>query len=189
MGNKLTLRSISGRLARLIGVPNGQPFYRHRAPVRLTHWINALAILFLLGSGLNIFNAHSRLYWGKYGADNERPFIAIGSVQDGDTLRGVTQIGSLAIPTTGVLGASKVDGELVGRAFPQWLTMPSYQDLASGRRWHFFFAWLFVLNGLIYFLFGLFNGHFRRDLLPNADQLKPSHLAHEILDHARLRFA
>jgi len=27
-------------------------FYRHRALVRLTHWINALCTLFLLGSGL-----------------------------------------------------------------------------------------------------------------------------------------
>ena len=27
-------------------------FYRHRALVRLTHWINALCILFLLGSGV-----------------------------------------------------------------------------------------------------------------------------------------
>ena len=28
-----------------------QGFYRHRALVRLTHWINALCILILLGSG------------------------------------------------------------------------------------------------------------------------------------------
>jgi hypothetical protein len=42
-----------------------ESFYRHRLPVRITHWINALCILFLLGSGLNIFNAHPRLYWGK----------------------------------------------------------------------------------------------------------------------------
>ena len=57
----------------------GESFYRHRAPVRLTHWINALCILFLLGSGLNIFNAHPRLYWGKYGADADTPFFSIGS--------------------------------------------------------------------------------------------------------------
>jgi hypothetical protein len=54
-------------------------FYRHRLPVRLTHWINALCILFLLGSGLNIFNAHPRLYWGLYGADADKPLFAIGS--------------------------------------------------------------------------------------------------------------
>src|SRR3569832_2547689 len=73
MGNKLTLRPALGRLSRLFGALKGQSFYRHRAPVRVTHWINALAILFLLGSGLNIFNAHSRLYWGKVGADTDHP--------------------------------------------------------------------------------------------------------------------
>ena len=43
-------------------VTDAEGFYRHRAPIRLTHWINALCILFLVGSGLNIFNAHSALY-------------------------------------------------------------------------------------------------------------------------------
>ena len=163
--------------------------YRHSLATRLTHWINVICLSFLLFSGLQIFNAHPALYWGQYGANDDHPFIVIGSIQEGETLRGVTQIGSLSIPTTGVLGASTLDGEVTARAFPWWLTLPSYQDLASGRRWHFFFAWFFVLNGLIYLLFGLFNGHFRRDLLPDANQLKPRHLVHEIIDHARLRFA
>ena len=100
----------------------------------------------------------------------------------------MTRIGSLAMNTTGVLGASKEDGELSPRAFPSWITIPSYQDLATGRRWHFFFAWFFVINGLVYLLYGSIAGHFRRDLVPTRDQLTPTHLAHEISEHARLRF-
>ena len=42
---------------------SSESFYGHRAPARATHWINALCLLFLLGSGLDIFNAHPRLYW------------------------------------------------------------------------------------------------------------------------------
>src|SRR5579864_3322615 len=34
----------------------------------------------------------------------------------------------------------------IGR-FPGWATIPSYQDLAGGRLWHFFFAWILVING------------------------------------------
>ena len=75
------------------------------------------------------------------------------------------------------------------RGFPAWATLPSYRSLADGRRWHFAFAWLFVLNGLVYLSAGLIGGHVRRDLLPARDQLTPRHLAREIADHARLRFA
>ena len=161
---------------------------RHSPTVRLTHWVNVVCLSILLMSGLQIFNAHPELYWGQYGADADRSFIAIGPDGEDDALRGVTRIGSLSIPTTGVLGASTVNGALAGRAFPAWATIPSYKDLAAGRRWHFFFAWTFVLNGFAYLAYGLFAGHFRRDLVPAADQVRPSHLAREVADHARLRF-
>ena len=170
------------------GAPRKTFIYRHPLLVRLTHWANVLCLLVLLLSGLQIFNAHPALYWGQYGADSDPAFIAIGARRDGDSIRGETRIGSVTLPTTGFLGASRVNGELTARAFPSWLTIPSYQDLATGRRWHFFFAWAFVLNGLAYLIYGLLSGHFRRKLVPRADELTPSHFAHEIADHARLRF-
>ncbi|GGC45789.1 cytochrome b/b6 domain-containing protein [Chelatococcus reniformis] len=169
-------------------LPRRRLVYRHALAVRLTHWLNVICLMFLLLSGLQIFNAHPSLYWGQYGANADQPFIDIGAVRDGDRIRGVTRIGPVSIPTTGVLGASSVNGETRARAFPAWLTLPSYTDLATGRRWHFFFAWLFVINGLAYLIYGLAAGHFRRDLLPDADQLKPAHLVREIADHAHLRF-
>ena len=162
--------------------------HRHSLAVRLTHWVNVLCLTFLLLSGLQIFMAHPALYWGQYGANNDPSVLSIGAGQDGDGMRGVTRVGGLAFTTTGVLGVSNVDGVQRARTFPDWLTLPSYRDLATGRRWHFFFAWLLVINGLVYLLYGLFAGHFRRDLLPEGRELKPSHLGHEIADHARLRF-
>ena len=74
------------------------------------------------------------------------------------------------------------------RGFPSWATVPSYRSLADGRRWHFFFAWLFVINGLVYWLWSLGRGHIQRDLLPARDQLKPRHVLHEIATHARFQF-
>lgn len=164
----------------------GEPEYtphRHRLPVRLTHWLNVIVLLVLLGSGLQIFNAHPALYWGQTSTFDD-PWVSMTARRMGDELTGVTQIGDLSLTTTGVLGAS--DGQ--ARGFPAWATLPSYRSLADGRRWHFFFAWLFVFNGLVYLGWGLASGHFRRDLAPRLAEVAPRHLWTEIKDHARLRF-
>ena len=55
-----------------------------------------------------------------------------------------------------------------------------------GRRWHFFFAWLFLFNGLAYLLWSLGSGHLRRDLAPSGKELK--HIGTSIAEHARLKF-
>ncbi len=162
---------------------------RHSVTVRITHWVNMFCLSVLLLSGLQIFNAHPRLYWGKYGADADQALIAIGSWKREDGLHGFLQIGSLRIETTGVLGASREGGAVTARAFPTWLTIPSYHDLGAGRNWHFLSAWLLAINGLIYLAHGFWSGHIRRDLLPSRDQLTLRHLRQEVVDHARLRFA
>lgn len=161
---------------------------RHSAVTRVTHWLNVLCLSFLLLSGLQIFNAHPELYWGHYGADGDPTALTIGSAGEGDALRGFVRVAGVEIPTTGVLGVSTFEGERTARAFPAWITIPSFQDLAAGRRWHFFFAWLFLINGLLYLGFSLLSGHFRRDITPTSRQLSPRHLWQEVLDHVRLRF-
>jgi len=160
---------------------------RHGVVTRLTHWINLLAISFLLLSGLQIFNAHPALYWGTKSTFAE-PWLSMRAVDLGDRMIGVTQVGPLKIETTGLFGYSGKVGEREPRGFPAWATIPTYRALVDGRHWHFFFAWLFVLNGLAYLVANLVNGHVKRDLLPTPDQLAPRHLWHEIKDHARLRF-
>nr|WP_262927371.1 cytochrome b/b6 domain-containing protein [Phytohalomonas tamaricis] len=155
---------------------------------RLSHWLNVVCLSFLILSGLQIFNAYPRLHWGQYGMDSDPAFLTIGASENHGMPQGFVKTGSGTIPTTGVLGLSKVEGEWASRAFPTWLTFPSYQDLAAGRNWHFFFAWVFVINGLIYLGHGVLSGHFRRDLAVRRHELAPRHIWREILDHARLRF-
>ncbi len=161
--------------------------YRHAAITRLTHWINVLALTLLLMSGLNIFGAHPALYWGQK-ATFAHPWVLIAAEERGKETVGFTQIGSLKVNTTGVLGYSGKVGEREQVAFPSWATVPSYRDLADSRHWHFFFAWLFVINGLVYWLVGLASGHIRKDLLPNGHDVAPKNIWHEIVTHARLKF-
>jgi thiosulfate reductase cytochrome b subunit len=40
---------------------------RHSLSTRLWHWTNAISLIVLFMSGLNISNAHRRLYWGEWG--------------------------------------------------------------------------------------------------------------------------
>lgn len=161
--------------------------HRHSILVRVTHWINAVCLLILLMSGLQIFNAHPALYWGQ-ASSFDHPFLALTAAPGDETgPRGLTQIVGHAFDTTGFLGASTgPGGQVRARGFPSWLTLPSYQDLSTGRRWHFFFAWLLVLNGAAYLVHALASGHLRRDLLPSRPQLGT--IGHSIREHLLLRF-
>jgi thiosulfate reductase cytochrome b subunit len=160
---------------------------RHSRVTRATHWINVLALVLLLMSGLQIFNAHPALYWGAK-SHFDRPWLAVGAVERGGRPAGITRIAGRELVTTGLLGWSGRADARAPRAFPAWATVPSWQDLAAGRRWHFFFAWIFLANGLLYLAWGLVSGHIRRDLWPERAQLAPRHLWHEVLAHARLSF-
>jgi thiosulfate reductase cytochrome b subunit len=160
--------------------------YRHSALVRATHWINVVCLLVLLMSGLQIFNAHPALYWGET-SDFGHPFFAITAQKGPDgSPRGVTTLAGRTLDTTGVLGWSSDAGGGVERAFPAWATLPSWQSLADGRLWHFFFAWALVLNGLVYLLWGLLSGHLWRDVLPSQYEL--GRIGRTAWDHIRLRF-
>jgi thiosulfate reductase cytochrome b subunit len=167
---------------------HGVAIYRHRLVTRISHWINVLCLSLLLMSGLQIFNAHPRLYWGQYGANADPAVMEMGAAQGpGDAVSGITKVGAWTFKTTGLFGLSKEKGEMTQRGFPAWITLPSYQDLATGRRWHFFFAWLLVINGGVYLAHTLFSGHLKKDLLLKQGELKPRHLVQDVWDHIRLK--
>lgn len=159
--------------------------YRHRLVTRIWHWYNVVVVFVMIMSGLMIFNAHPRLYWGKYGANADHAWLQIGAMGE----RGIVQLGNVQIPTTGVLGRwTDRNGQIQTHAFPGWATIPSHYSLADGRLWHLAFAWLLVIGGLGYWTVSFANRHVTRDLLPTRRELGPRHLWHDIKDHARLRF-
>ena len=85
----------------------------HPLVVRITHWLNVLAVLVLVLSGWRIYNA--------------APVF--------ESFR-----------------------------FPAELTLGGW--LAGALQWHFAAMWLLGLNGLVYLVYGVASGHFRRKLLP-----------------------
>lgn len=163
----------------------GELVRRHRVSTRLWHWINAVALFVMLMSGLMIFNAHPRLYWGQYGANPDPAWLEIGA--DGDA--GYVRIGGTTLPTTGTLGVSS---DAAGRtrhvAFPGWATLPSNYNLALARLWHLTFAWVFAAGIALYAVWSLVNGHLRRDLLPSRGELSLRGVWDDVKRHALLRF-
>jgi thiosulfate reductase cytochrome b subunit len=127
----------------------GRLIKRQKLATRITHWIWAICLFFLLLSGLQIFNAHSALYWG-----DQTGFEYDNAIWAND-------------------------------GFPSWMTIPSNQDLATGRVIHFFFAWIFVFTMLIWFAASLRNRHLRKDLLPTRRDAK--NFWPDLRDHLRLK--
>jgi len=159
--------------------------YRHRWPLRVMHWINVLCLTVLLMSGLQIFNAHPFLSLGHASNDNTAWFAMGARADEQGVPRGVTRIFGHMIDTDGLLGASTVNGQRAVRGFPAWATLPGPQWLSMGRRWHFFFAWVFVINGLAYVGWSLATRHLQRDLTPTRDDWRG--LGRSILDHLKFR--
>lgn len=163
--------------------PGGDPsplVYRTRLPVRIWHWVNALAIFIMLMSGATIFNAHPRLYWGAAGANYDDPWLVIGRRGE----EGFVYLAGLEIPTTGVLGFTAYSS----KAIPPLFTLPGYYSLAEGRQWHFFFAWVLVIGAILFVLYSLLSKHLTNDLLLKGEEWKPRHLWDDIKRHARLQF-
>jgi Ni/Fe-hydrogenase b-type cytochrome subunit len=132
---------MSGKTGRLIK--------RQKLITRITHWLWAICLFFLLLSGLQIFNAHPGLYIGDQ----------VGFTFENTVL------------------------ELEG--FPGVLTLPSTQDLATGRVIHFFFAWILVATLLVWTIASVRNRHIRKDLIPTAKDAK--NFMPDVRDHLRLK--
>jgi thiosulfate reductase cytochrome b subunit len=125
----------------------GDLVYRHRWPTRLWHWLNAITLAVMLMSGLMIFNAHPRLYWGHYGANPDPAWLDLEKVNGG-----IPFPGWITIPST----YSLADARLWHLAFAWALVLallgyliwslasghwrrnlaPRLGELAPGHLWH-----------------------------------------------------
>ena len=128
-------------------------------------------MLVLVMSGLQIFTAAPYLDASDK-SNPDRRIFSIDAHQDaaGKPV-GTTTIFGRTFVTTHVLGyTDDGQGGESALAIPGALTLPAVQDLASGRTWHLFFAWMLTLSIVIY-LIGAF---LRKDLRELV--LRPSDL-------------
>lgn len=165
----------------------GPLIYRQSIWTRVTHWVWAICLFFLLLTGLQIFNAHPSLYIGQQsGFEFDNAILSIGAVNSDAGPRGQTTVFGHTIDTTGVLGVSGAAERPVFTAFPGAVTIPSYRDLGTGRVVHFFFGWIFVVTIFIWFIASFINGHIKRDIVPRPVDLKG--VPKDVVDHATLKF-
>ena len=169
--------------------PAGKLIYKQTLPTRLTHWVWAISLFFLLLSGLQIFNAHPALYIGdQSGFAFDNAVLRIGGERTPDAgRRGFVELFGTKFDTSGWLGLYRDDNGIIqNRAFPGWMTIPSFYDLATGRVVHFFFAWIFAITLVTWLTASLLSGHLTRDILPRWRDIRA--LPRDLADHARLRF-
>ena len=164
----------------------GELYYRHRLPVRIMHWINVLALTILFMSGLNIFEAHPALYWGASSYTGRPAVLEIGA-REGEAGQpiGYTRLFGREFDTTGVLGVHRTAEGTSTDAFPGWLTIPSGRWLSMARSWHFFFAWVFLINGLCFIVYALVSRHLARDLWPTRADIRG--IGASIVEHLKFK--
>ena len=138
-------------------LPERNVVYRHSAVMRITHWLFFIAFLALVSSGLQIFNAAPFLD----ASDKTDPSHRVLQISTPAQGVGTVQVFGRSFTTTGWLGWTDDGmGGTGARGFPGWITIPSFQDLADGRVWHFFFAWVMMICGVVYVIVGVM----RKDL-------------------------
>lgn len=164
----------------------GTVIKRHSLFTRVWHWVNAICLVVLLMSGLQIFNAHPALYWGKDSSFGDSALSIFAVQGDGGELRGITQIGGFRLDTTGVLGVSGSADDIERRGFPGWATLPESRWLAMGRQWHFLFGWIFAPMLTAYLLYLALSGQLWRRLVPRLHEWRG--IGHTLRDHLMLRF-
>ena len=84
-----------------------------------------------------------------------------------------------------MLGWSKQQGRFTARGWPEWITVPSFTDLADARRWHFLLAWVLAANGGVYLLWSFASRHIQRDLWPTIGDLRA--IPRSLWEHLRNR--
>lgn len=138
--------------------PAQRTVYRHALATRIWHWVNAVTIFVMIGSGIGILQAHPRFYWGHYGANPDQPWF---------------QMAWLPAWLNGLL---------------DWMTIPAGYNLAISRRWHLTFALLLGFGLLAFMVVSLINRHFQRDLRVRAKEVAPKHLVADAVAHAKFDF-
>ena len=153
-----------------VGLPRGG----HARWVRLSHWVVAASVLTLAVSGFVILMAHPRLYWGAAGNDLTPALIELPisrNYRHGGWDQSVAFFPKAHSPES----ASR--------------TYDIFNENSWGRSLHFLAGWFLALTGTAYLVAGIHSGHFRRHLLPGADERTGQRAWQDLVSHLQFKFA
>jgi thiosulfate reductase cytochrome b subunit len=145
---------------------------RHTRWVKICHWLVAVSFTTLAFTGFVILMCHPRLYWGEVGNDLTPALIEL-PISRNHQHAGWDKSERFFEDPASPISASR--------------TYDIFNENGWGRSLHFLAAWFLVVPGAVYLLAGIFSGHFRRHLVPLADELAPRLLWQDLINHLRLR--
>ena len=120
------LGALTGMIANDRASSDPRLIFRQDGMTRITHWIWAVAMFFLLLSGLQIFNARPNLYIGSQsGFGFENSILDIYALNREGGPVGQTKLFGQVFDTTGILGVSGSAERPSFVAFPGWATIPA----------------------------------------------------------------
>jgi thiosulfate reductase cytochrome b subunit len=145
---------------------------RHKRWVKVSHWIITVSFLALAVSGYLIFMVHPRLYWGEVGNDLTPALFEFPLSRNHQH---------------GGWEKSSPFFEQAGSPVSASRTYDIFNQNSWGRSLHFLAAWVLVLTGVVYLLSGIFTGHFRRHILPGADEFTLRLFWRDLINHLRMQ--
>ena len=119
--------------------------------LRTAHWINVLFIGFLIRAGIQILAALPKLYWNE------------GAIPGTEWLKFTRK----RLPTDRVWISLEEEIEV-----PALIAQPGGNNLGLGRHWHFFSAFFWIFNGVVYVILLFATGEWRR-LIPTSWSIFP----------------
>src|SRR4051812_15209723 len=114
--------------------------------VGVTHFLNLLLMAFLVRSGLEILASYPRLYF-RDSCEPGREWLNLSRVP---------------IPRDRLWTTLEQEAD-----WSPWLALPGHRNLGLGRLWHFASMFLWLVNGLTYYVLLFASGEWRR-LVPTS---------------------
>ncbi|HTF18873.1 MAG TPA: cytochrome b/b6 domain-containing protein [Chryseolinea sp.] len=147
-----------------------RPGVRHARWVRISHWVITVSFLSLAVSGIFILMVHPRLYWGEVGNDLTPAFIEL-PISRNYQHHGWDNKVAFFKEAGSPISASR--------------TYDIFNENGWGRSLHFLSAWVLVIMGSIYLMWGLITRHFIKRMLPERETFTFRRLWGELINHIR----
>jgi thiosulfate reductase cytochrome b subunit len=144
----------------------------HKGWVKVSHWIITLSFFFLVFTGGEMIMVHPRFYWGEAGNDLTPALFEL-PVSRNYKHNGWENKTPLTAIANGPISASR--------------TYDIFNQNGWGRSLHFLAGWFLLIPGLIYFIAGIFTGHFRRHLWPGSKEISFQLFWSDVVNHLRMQ--